>query len=102
MHDRVGPPSARSADIVEDALEHLQQKSSGAACKVEHGHALIIGEPIANIEILLQDVVHRADDEVDDGRRSVIDTPAFAGLLVVDSQIAFIEIDEWVALEEAM
>ena len=45
-HDQVGAPGVRPADIVENALEHLQQERAGAAGEVEHRDAVVVGEAL--------------------------------------------------------
>ena len=54
-YDQVSAPGVRAADIVEDALEHFQQKRSGAAGEIEHRHAVIVGKTLADAERLLSE-----------------------------------------------
>ena len=54
------------------------------------------------LNVCFQNVVHRAHDEVHNRRRRVIDAAALAHLRVVGLQIILIEIDERIALEQAM
>ena len=79
-----------------------EQERAGAAGEVEHGDALVVGEAVADAEALFQNVVHRADDEVHDRRRRVVDAAALARVRVVGLQIVLVEVDERVALEQAM
>lgn len=45
-HDRVGAAGLGATDVVEDPLEHFQQKSADAAGEVQHRHPLVVGEAV--------------------------------------------------------
>ena len=53
-------------------------------------------------KLLFQNVVHRAHDEVHDRRRRIIDAAPLARGRVVGFQIVLVEVDERVALEQAV
>ncbi len=42
-HDEVRAARVRPADILENALEHLQEERAGAAGEIKHGHAFVVG-----------------------------------------------------------
>ena len=101
-HYWVSAPLTRPADVFEDPLKDFQQKSTGAAGEVEHGHALVVGEAIADAEALFQDIIDRTDDEIHDRRGRIVDAPALAHGRVVGLQVVLVEVDEGVPLEQAV
>jgi hypothetical protein len=101
-HHQIGAPCVRAADIVENALKYLHEESARTAGEIEDGYAPVVGEPVGNVEACFQDVVHRADNEIDDRRRRVVDTTTLAHGRVVGLQIILVEVDERIALEQPM
>ena len=101
-HDQVCMARIGAADIVENALEHFQQKSACAAGEIQHRDALVVGQPRLDGESVFQDIIHRPHDEAHYRRGRVIDAARLARVLVVMVEEILVEINEGVALEEAM
>ena len=75
-HDEVGARVLRTPDVIEDPLEDFEQECTGATGEVEHGDTLVVSQAIADTKTLLQNVIYRADDEVYDWRRRVVNPRA--------------------------
>ena len=57
------------SDLTEKPLKHLQEERASATGEVEHRHAPIVGQPICKPKALFKNVVYRAHNEINDGRR---------------------------------
>src|SRR6266852_9449554 len=51
-YDWFGPPCVCTANIIENALEHFQQKGAGAAREVTHRDAIVVCQAVTDAEAL--------------------------------------------------
>ena len=98
-NDKIGASGVSASDVFEYLLKHLQQERAGAAGKIEHRDARVVGKAIADAESVFQCVVYGTDNEVHNRRWGVIHAPALTHDGVVSLQVVLIEVDERITLE---